>query len=126
MSRDHHYFIKDIKQSCEKIIRYTDSLEFKTFCADEVKYDAVIRNLEIIGEAANNLSRYHPEFIIKYSQIPWEDMYWMRNRISHGYFSVDFEIVWKTIERDLPILQKQIQQIYDHLFSSKSRFSKTD
>lgn len=119
-------FLEHILEALKRIFYYLEDMDEIVFLKNTLVQDAIVRNLEIIGEAANNLSRYHPEFIIKYSQIPWEDMYWMRNRISHGYFSVDFEIVWKTIERDLPILQKQIQQIYDHLLSSKSRFSKTD
>ncbi|MDF3054493.1 MAG: hypothetical protein K0Q74_400 [Gammaproteobacteria bacterium] len=71
--------------------------------------------MEILGEAAKNLTRYHANFIAQYPEVPWEEMYWMRNRISHGYFTVDLEIIWQTLEKELPILQKQIQMIYDKL-----------
>ena len=69
MSREYHYFIKDIKQCCEKIIRYTELIDFKVFCSNEVIYDAVIRNLEIIGEAAKNI----PEHIrASYPKVHWK------------------------------------------------------
>jgi len=58
VSREYHYFIKDIKQYCEKIIRYTESINFEVFCSKEVIYDAVIRNPEIIGEAAKNVPEH--------------------------------------------------------------------
>jgi uncharacterized protein with HEPN domain len=72
----------------------------------------VLRNLEVIGEASRNLVRFHADFVANNSEVAWEDMYWMRNRISHGYFTIDFEIIWKTIERDLPLLQEQISEVY--------------
>ncbi len=65
----------------------------------------------MIGEAARNLTRYHPEFVAEYSDIPWKLMYYMRNRISHGYFSVDFEIVWRTVEAELPGMQVKIKEL---------------
>ena len=83
-----------------------------SFLENTLIQDAVIRNLEIIGEAANNVTQHFPSYIEKYSNIPWSAMYTMRNRIAHGYFKVDFEVVWKTIENDLPSLEKQIRKIY--------------
>jgi uncharacterized protein with HEPN domain len=73
--------------------------------------DAVIRNIEIVGEAARNIAKHYPEFAIRYANVAWEDMYWMRNRVSHGYFSVDLEVIWNTIKRDIPELQQQIKDI---------------
>ncbi|MDD5330241.1 MAG: DUF86 domain-containing protein [Sulfuricella sp.] len=66
-----------------------------------------------MGEAANNIRRYHADFAAKHPEIPWEDVYSMCNRVAHGYFKVDFEIVWKTIYRDLPELAEQIQGLLD-------------
>lgn len=79
--------------------------------------DAVLRNVEIMGEAANNLIKHYPMFVEQYDDIRWSDMYWMRNRISHGYFAVDLEIVWRTIERDLPKLYEDIKKVQQSLLS---------
>jgi uncharacterized protein with HEPN domain len=73
--------------------------------------DAVIRNIEIIGEASNNIQRHAPDFANKYDNIPWQVMYTMRNRVSHGYHKVDLEIIWKTIQGDLPGLHAQIAEL---------------
>ena len=82
----------------------------------------MIRNLEILGEASRNLTRHHADFVEKYSDVPWEDMYWMRNRISHGYFSINLEVVWKTLEQDLPLLERQVHAIYEKIsHTSKHR-----
>jgi uncharacterized protein with HEPN domain len=77
--------------------------------------DAVIRNFEVIGEASRNIERYHPAFATAHPNIPWSDLYTMRNRVAHGYFSVDLEIVWKTIQRDLPPLARDIAQLLNSI-----------
>lgn len=105
-------YLFHILQALKRISEYVDGMDESGFLQDTFTQDAVIRNLEVIGEASQNLIRYHDDFIVKYPEVPWEKMYWMRNRLSHGYFSIDFEIVWKTLEQDLPALQKQIQAIY--------------
>jgi uncharacterized protein with HEPN domain len=81
-----------------------------TFLADELVQDAVIRNLEIVGEAVRNIHRDHPSFAAAHPEVPWEEMYLMRNRVAHGYFSVDLGVVWRTLQRDLPELQQQISE----------------
>jgi uncharacterized protein with HEPN domain len=73
--------------------------------------DAVVRNFEIIGEAARNIERYHLAYAQSHPEIPWIFMYAMRNRIAHSYFKVDFELVWKTIHADLPELHEQVRQL---------------
>jgi uncharacterized protein with HEPN domain len=81
------------------------------FLSSELIQDAVIRNLEIIGEAANNVLREDASFATKHADIPWQVMYAMRNRLSHAYDKVDLEIVWKTIQRDLPELYQLIKEV---------------
>ena len=76
------------------------------FTTNDMAQDAVIRNIEIIGEAARNIARHHRDFAGAHSGIPWESVYLMRNRVAHGYFSVDLEIVWRTLQRDLPELER--------------------
>lgn len=81
------------------------------FLHSELVQDAVIRNIETIGEASNNILRADPAFAALHDEIPWLVMYTMRNRVSHGYDKVDLEIVWKTIQSDLPALHKQITDV---------------
>jgi uncharacterized protein with HEPN domain len=70
--------------------------------------DAVIRNFEIIGEASKNIERVAPEFVAAHPELPLAFAYDMRNPLAHGYYKVDVTVVWKTIERDLPYLHKQV------------------
>ena len=72
------------------------------FLDNHLVQDAVVRNLEIIGDASNNIGKHHPEFVVAHPELPLAVAYQMRNAVAHGYFEVDFEIVWKTIQRDLP------------------------
>jgi len=78
------------------------------FSKNYLVVDAVVRNLEIIGEASNKI----PEDIKnKYPQIPWDKMYGLRNRISHEYFGLDYEIIWEIISKQLPDNKEQLKQI---------------
>ena len=100
-------------EAISRIGRYTEDLTESAFLEDEMVQDAVIRNLEIIGEAARNVERDSPDFAARHSDIPWTLIYTMRNRAAHGYFSVDLEIVWKTIHQDLPDLAMKIGTLLD-------------
>jgi uncharacterized protein with HEPN domain len=75
--------------------------------------DAVIRNLEVIGEASRNIERRYPEFAEAHPELPLASAYEMRNALAHGYFKVDLTIVWKTLENDLPELQAQMQTVVE-------------
>ena len=99
-------YVDHMLNAIERIGRYTQGMTDSTFLADELVQDAVIRNLEIVGEAARNIERDHPEFAAAHPDVPWEEMYLMRNRVAHGYFSVDLGIVWQTLQRELPNLQQ--------------------
>ena len=113
-------YLEHILEALKRIFDYVEDIGEVGFLTHSLIQDAVLRNLEIVGEASNKLVRYHDEFIKQYPDVPWEDMYWMRNRISHGYFSIDFEIIWKTIEQDLPIVDEQIQNIYEKIVAKSS------
>jgi uncharacterized protein with HEPN domain len=113
-------YLEHILEALKRIFNYVDDVDEVVFLTNSLIQDAVLRNLEIIGEASNKLVRYHDEFIKRHSDVPWEDMYWMRNRISHGYFSIDFEIIWKTIEQDLPQLEIQVRDIYKKIMTQPS------
>lgn len=85
------------------------------FLQNELAQDAVIRNVEIIGEASRNIEQRHPEFAGAHPELPLAYAYQMWNAVAHGYFKVDLEIVWKTIQNDLPRLHEQIKKALEDL-----------
>ena len=87
--------IRDILSSIERIIEYTRNFDFKQFRSDTKTFDAVVRNFEIIGEAAANVPE---EIAANYPDIPWQDMRDMRNVLVHEYFGINEKIVWDTIK----------------------------
>ena len=103
-------YLAHISKAIERIVRYTADLTDAEFLADEMVQDAVLRNIEIIGEASNNVQRVDAEFAARHDDIPWSVMYTMRNRVSHGYDKVDLELVWRTVKSDLPHLHAKIKQ----------------
>lgn len=114
MSRDKQRlvdYLNHILEAIARIQRYTEDVTDWAFLQNELLQDAVIRNFEVIGEASRNVERHYPEFAAAHPEVPLAFAYEMRNALAHGYFKVDIEIVWKTIERDLPVLAKQIDEL---------------
>ena len=101
-------YLQHILDAIDNIQAYTAGMNQVSFTADGKTRDAVVRNLEIVGEACNNISRKHPTFAAAHAAVPWSFAYEMRNALSHGYFTVDNAIVWHTIQQDLPKLRMQI------------------
>ena len=104
--RNDALYIKDILEAIKNIKEYSKNLSFKKFSNNQMVIDAVVRNFEIIGEAAKNLSKKTKASI---SEIPWQDITGMRNKIIHEYFGVDLEIIWQTIQESLPDFEKAIR-----------------
>lgn len=103
-SRDWLLRLDDILEAIERINRYTQGLDFQKFEEDQRTVDAVIRNFEIIGEAARQI----PAFIENdYPIIPWNNIRDMRYILIHVYFEVDMEIIWRTISHNLPFLKSR-------------------
>lgn len=102
-------YLGHILEAIERIEEYVSDMNEMAFLSSKLVQDAVIRNIEIIGEASNNIQRVDPAFAAHQDDIPWQAMYAMRNRVSHGYDKVDMEMVWKTICNDLPDLYKLVQ-----------------
>ena len=102
-------YMGHILEAIERIEEYVSGMDEMAFLASKLVQDAVIRNIEIVGEASNNIQRVDPVFAAQHAEIPWQVMYAMRNRVSHGYDKVDFEMVWKTICNDLPDLYKLVK-----------------
>jgi Uncharacterized conserved protein len=107
MSRDATFFLEDIEIACEKILRFTRQMDFSGFVGDERTYDAVIRNLEIIGEAAKRLP---DETSKQISGIEWKKIKGLRDVIVHEYFGIDTEIVWNVVCNKIPELHVVIQE----------------
>ena len=106
--RNPKLYIDDIKDSVKKIEIYTQEISKKVFESDEKTIDAVVRNLEIIGEAVSQLPKSFKE---KHKDIPWRKIIGMRNKVIHEYFGIDWDILWDTIQDDIPELKKQIRKI---------------
>lgn len=104
-------YLGHILHAIERIERYTGRMDQEEFLANEIVQDAVVRNLEVIGEACRNIERHHPEFSAAHPQLPISFAYRLRNVLAHGYFTVDFQIVWTTVRTDLPSLREQVQSI---------------
>lgn len=103
-------YLAHMLEAMERINRYTEDVDELAFLHNELVQDAVIRNLEILGEASNNIQKHYPDFATQHSELPLAFAYQMRNAVAHGYFKVDYEIVWKTIRAELPVLYSQVQQ----------------
>ena len=101
MSRDESLYIGDIQESCAKILRFTKGMTYKEFIHNELHFDAVLRNLEIIGEAVKNISE---ETRQNYPQIKWRKIAGFRDIVAHEYFGVNEETVWDIVENEIPVL----------------------
>lgn len=100
--------LNDMRQAIDRIEQYIKNLSFDAFSDDQKSVDAVVRNLEIIGEAA---SRLPDEFKEKYSEIEWYKVVGLRHRIVHVYFGIDLEIIWQILQKDLPELRQKFTRI---------------
>jgi uncharacterized protein with HEPN domain len=101
-------YLEDLLLAMNRIAEYIEGLSITDFKKDYKTTDAVIRNFEIIGEAARNIPH---EIKIKYNEVPWNEMYLLRNKVSHEYFGIDYEIIWDIASNYLPENRKQIVDI---------------
>jgi uncharacterized protein with HEPN domain len=105
-------YINDILDCISKIEEYTADISFNEFSKKTMAIDAVVRNFEIMGEAAKHVPK---ELQLKEKDIPWKEMAGMRDKISHEYFGVDLDIVWKTIQEQLPAIKKLVKRLLQRL-----------
>lgn len=108
MNKDPLIFIKHMRDAIELIETFTQNFAAKKFLQDKLVQSAVVRQIEIIGEAAKNVSE---DFRNEYPKIPWSDLAGMRDKLIHGYFGIDYNRIWKVVKEDIPRLKKQIQEI---------------
>jgi len=106
--RDSHLYLKDILAAIERIEEFVQGMDFETFKSDDKTTSAVIRKLEIIGEAAKGVPA---EIRASHSHIPWKEMAGMRDKLIHLYFGIDYDLVWATIKRRLPDVKRWVKEI---------------
>ncbi len=107
--RSDRELLSDIRESIQRISEYMVGFDYASFLNDTKTQDAVIRNLEILGEATKNLS---PELRTTYSDVPWKSMAAARDRLIHNYFGVNLDIVWQIVSIELPKVMERLPQ--DH------------
>lgn len=105
MERVDEVYVQHILDAIRAVAEYTEGKTYAAFTEDRMLQDAVVREIEIIGEAANHLS---DAFRSHHTSIPWSDVVGMRNKLIHEYFGVDPEVVWKTAREDLPHLRSSL------------------
>jgi uncharacterized protein with HEPN domain len=108
MIKDDLAYIDHIIDCIRKIKMFSSGLTFNEFKTNELVQDAIIRNIEIIGEASKKVSSDTKK---TYYEIPWKEISGMRDKLIHDYLGVDVKVVWKTIKEDIPILEKLITEI---------------
>jgi uncharacterized protein with HEPN domain len=109
-NRTDQEFVSDIRGAIQRIILYTTGMDYDAFVADVKTQDAVIRNLEILGEATKNLSE---QFCAEWTGIPWKSMAGTRDRLIHQYFGVNLDIVWQMVTTELPAVANQLPSVAD-------------
>ena len=108
MKRNCRLFLNDILEAIQRIEKYIEGCNFEDFSKNLMMLDAVVRNFEIIGEAAKQIPE---EIKQKHREIPWKEIIGMRDKLSHNYFGVDLEIVWRTSKKRLPDLKHVIEEM---------------
>lgn len=104
--RDPDLLVEDMLSAIGKIERYTSAMEQEMFRQDEKTVDAVVRNLEILGEAARQMPE---DFASRHPEVPWRQIAGLRNRIVHDYFGLDLEMIWQVVRHDLPALRQRLE-----------------
>ena len=108
MSRNFQLYLMDIVNACEKVLRYTDGMTFEQFVADDRTFDAVVRNLQVIGEAVKNISA---DIRDQNPEIEWRKMAGLRDILAHTYFQIENEIIWDIVQNKIQPLQQNINQL---------------
>lgn len=101
-------YLDHIRQAATDACAFVEGMSKTDFLADKRTQQAIVMSLIVIGEAASRLLQEHEEFASRHPDIPWRSMKGMRNRIAHGYFEIDLDVVWDTVQTALPALLKNL------------------
>lgn len=115
MTRNITLYIKDILDNMNKAMAFIEGMSYRKFIRDDKTSYAVVRCVEIIGEAAKNVPY---DIRRKYPTIPWQKMAGMRDKVAHFYFGIEFKKVWLVVKKDIPVLKTQIQKVLEDMESA--------
>ena len=115
--KDWRLYLLDMLECIKRIENYVEGLSYEQFLMDDKTKDAVVRNIEIIGEAARNIPK---EIQTRYSHIPWAEIISTRHVIAHDYFDLDYEIIWSIIVQDIPLLKRELELILKEINNQPS------
>jgi uncharacterized protein with HEPN domain len=101
-------YVGHMVEAARRIANYTSGMTLEEFRANPLVQDGVIRNFEVIGEAARNIELADPPFVERHADIAWAAAQGMRHRLAHGYFRIDLDLVWRTVQRDVPELLEKL------------------
>ena len=118
MKKDDSVYLHHIIDAFVQIEHYTEGVSHEEFLRNRLLQDGVIRQLEVMGEAARNLSE---DLRSEHPQIPWRQMIGLRNRMIHAYFNVDLQIIWEIVQGDIPDLKQKMKQILDAISEESLR-----
>jgi len=110
--RDDATYLHDILDSVRLIEQFLKGITYQGFLGDALRQNAVLRCLEVVGEAARNVSA---SLRSRYPAVPWNDIIGMRHKIAHDYTDIQLPMVWDTVTNDLPVFKKQVEQILEDL-----------
>lgn len=109
-------YLEHILEAAERATEYVSGIpDANAFESNGIAQDAVVRCIEIVGEAASKILKADPAFVSRHPEVPWQQMSAMRNRVIHNYFDIDYEVVWRTAREDLPKLCVQIKALMQTL-----------
>ncbi len=104
-------YLEHIIEACELACDYIEDIDKETFRNDKKTQQAVILNLIVVGEAATQIVNEYPEFATKHPEVPWKQIRGMRNRMAHGYFEINLDIVWDTVQISIPEMKGMIEKL---------------
>ncbi len=106
--REWHFYVQDMIEFSKKVLAYTSNMDQTSFLSNTTVYDATLRNLELIGEAAIHIPTAVRDF---HNEIPWREIIGIRNRLAHSYLSIDDDLIWNIIQVDIPKLLPALRDL---------------